>query len=45
MGMSQCAICNEYEYLKEYLIENPDRIVWVCRDCVCKLIQTKMNKK
>jgi hypothetical protein len=45
MGMSQCAICNEYEYLNEYLIENPDRLVDVCKDCVSSLIQAKIDKK
>jgi len=45
MGMSKCDICNDYEYLNEYHIENPDRIVWVCKECVSKLIQTKLNKE
>ena len=45
MGMSKCDICNEYEYLDEYHIENPHREIWVCIECVCKLIQTKIDKE
>mgnify|MGYP001204494622 CR=1 FL=1 len=45
MGMSQCDVCNEYEYLNEYSIENPDRFVYVCTDCVSSLIQAEIDKK
>ena len=45
MGMSKCDICNDYEYLDEYSIENPDRLVDVCKECVSKLIQTKLDKE
>ena len=43
MGASKCDICNDYEYLDEYSIENPVRLVYVCRECVSKLIQTKID--
>ena len=32
MGMSECCICEENDYLKEYHIEG--NVLWVCRHCV-----------
>ena len=32
MGSSECNICEQNDYLKEYHIE--DTVLWVCRPCV-----------
>ena len=32
MGMSECCICEENDYLKEYHLEG--NVLWVCRSCV-----------
>jgi len=44
MGSSDCEICGENDYLKEYSLDEMPKNIYVCRGCVEEGIRLRMEQ-
>ena len=44
MGSSDCEICGENDYLKEYSLDEMPKNIYVCRNCVEEGIRLRMEQ-
>jgi len=44
MGSSDCEICGENDYLKEYCLDEMPKNIYVCRNCVEEGIRLRMEQ-
>ena len=45
MGMSECYICKECDYLDEFWSNKINKSIWVCRNCVIDGIDKKIKEE
>jgi hypothetical protein len=44
MGSSDCEICGENDYLKEYSLDELPKNIYVCRNCVEEGIRLRIKQ-
>ena len=44
MGSSDCELCGENDYLKEYSLDEMPKNIYVCRGCVEEGIRLRMKQ-
>ena len=44
MGSSDCEICGENDYLKEYSLDEMPKNIYVCRTCVEEGLRLRMEQ-
>ncbi len=44
MGSSDCDICGENDYLKEYSLDDMNKNIYVCRTCIEEGLRLRMKQ-